>query len=887
VGVDHFDEWFKFHSYSLRVDNCPGEGMAMAGTSRVARGLEIALLIQLLACPLCASQAAKPAQEQVICKGPAELETAIANHPSAAAYDALGVYFGSRKQSGCAFRAFQKAVQTDPQSGEAHYDLGLALLNAGRIKESVVELLSAVEKMPSVTQVHTALAVALDRLNQRDAAIAEFQKALRIDPKSITALSGISKTLISERRYKEAVEVLNDAPANDSLECDLARAYSAAGETDLAMQTMLDAVKRHPVSVQAHLELGLVYRQQDRNRNAVEEFQRALELDPSSDDARVALLQTQIVLGDYASAEGPGSEYLRGSPEKFEAVVLMGEIERGLGKYAQALILFRRAVRMNPRDYKSHYGLGFVLLKQGQPREAALELRRALEIKADSGEAHFQLAAALRALGRKEEAEAELGLVEKQKHDTQEEDVAGMKANEANRELKNGDAQKAADLYREALAEDPHNAHTFYNLALALEQLGDSAAERSALESALAIDPKLAPAHNLLGLLHFEAGETQQAEQQLTTAVSLDPDFSEAYRNLAVLDGQQGKPKEAEEALRRAIQIDPRYVQAHIDLALLLKSQGRLDEAAAEIGTAIGIDASNAQAMTARGMILTGMNRREDALEDFRKAVELSPNSAGAHMNLGIALADKPDLPGALAEFSQAVRLAPSNAAAHYNLGRVFYDQRHYDQAKPELTAALALDPQIGDAHYLLGMIEEQGGDENAAESNFRKAVALMPQNGVAVYMLGQSLQHKGKKAEAVECWRKAIALNPEYADSYYSLARATAQSNPAESQASLAKFQQLQDKLHNNDRAEALGSLALTAAAQKDWPQAIAQLLEGIRVCADCNVLPILHKDLGIIYCQSGDWKNGLVELEQSQKLAPNDPEIVQSIRVAQNAQK
>ena len=82
-------------------------------------------------------------------------------------------------------------------------------------------------------------------------------------------------------------------------------------------------------------------------------------------------------------------------------------------------------------------------------------------------------------------------------------------------------------------------------------------------------------------------------------------------------------------------------------------------------------------------------------------------------------------------------------------------------------------------------------------------------------------------------------------------------------------------------DRAQTLGNFALASAAARDWPQAIAQLKEALQVCGNCSALPLLHKDLGLIYCRSGDWKNGKSELLEARKLTPNDPDVAQALRV------
>jgi len=120
-----------------------------------------------------------------------------------------------------------------------------------------------------------------------------------------------------------------------------------------------------------------------------------------------------------------------------------------------------------------------------------------------------------------------------------------------------------------------------------------------------------------------------------------------------------------------------------------------------------------------------------------------------------------------------------------------------------------------------------------------------------------------------------------------YNLSRLLVQTDPAEAKTLQSRFEALQAKRHVMDRAQTLGNFALTSAAAHDWPQAIAQLKEGLTLCGDCSALPLLHKDLGLIYCRSGDLKNGLAEMLEAQKLTPNDPEIAAALQVLGHTNK
>jgi hypothetical protein len=82
-------------------------------------------------------------------------------------------------------------------------------------------------------------------------------------------------------------------------------------------------------------------------------------------------------------------------------------------------------------------------------------------------------------------------------------------------------------------------------------------------------------------------------------------------------------------------------------------------------------------------------------------------------------------------------------------------------------------------------------------------------------------------------------------------------------------------------DRAHLLGNFALASASAHDWPQAVSQMKDALTACGDCSDLPQLHKDLGLIYCRSGDFRDGREELLIAQKLSPDDEDIRKSLQI------
>jgi tetratricopeptide (TPR) repeat protein len=77
-----------------------------------------------------------------------------------------------------------------------------------------------------------------------------------------------------------------------------------------------------------------------------------------------------------------------------------------------------------------------------------------------------------------------------------------------------GDAVKAVELYRAALATNPDEALLSYKLAKALDKTNDLVNEKAALQRAIELNPNLAEAQNQMGYLAAHGGDTVAAPKR-------------------------------------------------------------------------------------------------------------------------------------------------------------------------------------------------------------------------------------------------------------------------------------------------------------------------------------------------------------------------------------
>jgi tetratricopeptide (TPR) repeat protein len=253
-------------------------------------------------------------------------------------------------------------------------------------------------------------------------------------------------------------------------------------------------------------------------------------------------------------------------------------------------------------------------------------------------------------------------------------------------------------------------------------------------------------------------------------------------------------------------------------------------------------------------------------------------------VNLGIAMADQYDLAGGLAQFTEAIRLAPRLAKAHYNLGRFYFYTGKYEEARQELETACEIQPDYPDALYSLALTARQLNNPPRATELLQKVVALTPRNADAQYLLGQNLLQVGKTDEAIAHWKLAVQADPNQSQSLYNLARALDRQHDPEAAQYMQRFRELENRNRLFDRVQALGNFAIEAANAQNWPQALDDMKEAIQTCGECAESAHLHRNLGLIYCRTGNRQDGERELRAALQLDPKDEDAKKALAVLAN---
>src|SRR5579883_2736587 len=94
------------------------------------------------------------------------------------------------------------------------------------------------------------------------------------------------------------------------------------------------------------------------------------------------------------------------------------------------------------------------------------------------------------------------------------------------------DYAAAAEAFQHAVAINPNNARSRYNLALAQQLQGDTEGAIAGYRRAIDLDPQLIDAYTNLGNLYGELGMHEEALEIFRVALEFDPENDELYINV-------------------------------------------------------------------------------------------------------------------------------------------------------------------------------------------------------------------------------------------------------------------------------------------------------------------------------------------------------------------
>lgn len=171
-----------------------------------------------------------------------------------------------------------------------------------------------------------------------------------------------------------------------------AHRYYDDGNYEAALDTLKEALRLYPHSVELYVGLGYTRLAREEFVWARHAFERALVLDPEHDDGMVGMGESLLRFGQAEEALRLfGHVRASGCGEDLELLLTMGRALYRERLYTEARDVFEEAVELHPNSAEAAAAYGYVLHRLDEETAARRQLRRSLHLDTEYHEARIYL----------------------------------------------------------------------------------------------------------------------------------------------------------------------------------------------------------------------------------------------------------------------------------------------------------------------------------------------------------------------------------------------------------------------------------------------------------------------------------------------------------------
>jgi len=531
-----------------------------------------------------------------------------------------------------------------------------------------------------------------------------------------------------------------------------ARARQAQSHQSLeaAAEEYRAIVARNPGFAGAQLNLGIVYHQQRKYREAIKAFESTVSLQPELLGAQLFLGIDEYLVGDLKEALEHLEDALQLKPDDRQAGIYLALAHLALDQPEKAAQQLRKTARYSPEDTDIFYEEGRAYLN-GMSQGLTL-LRRA---GSDSAVYHWALAMAA------EQKNDQVSMVEE---------------------------------YLKALARDPSIAELYLRVAVPFERAGLHEMAAACFDRYKALNA----ARDVASLrLEPLADGSPAARPEILESKEV---FRSMWKAIPTVEEVTGLPPIADEPVNRALKKQMSLAKAaDLRAAVQLYLRGDYSQAIKLLGQSVDhhmdkwlsayllarcflmkSDYDAAQATLEADLasyfdlppvaLLRVEIESQLALRCFNWVVAHRPDSYLAKILLAESYAAARQDKEALAVYEEALKLAPQRLGIHLAIGRIYESQLQWESAIQEYQAELVLDSNNAMALAHLGHVCTEARDPDRAIQVIERLLENNPTDGQAYEDLGKDWTLKGDTGKAIAAYERALQYVPDEYDVHYRL---------------------------------------------------------------------------------------------------------------------
>jgi tetratricopeptide (TPR) repeat protein len=424
------------------------------------------------------------------------------------------------------------------------YCTGFYLMLDHRWEEAIVFLERSLLSNPNAERIHNYLATCYFQADKKEEAVLHIEKIAQLKPDDFSIHYTLGNIYASEDNEKGAISEYERANSSvvDGIDKDfvsdmlhrLANSYMKSGDIDNAAniyKKILDLeLTDEPVKI--HYNLGQIYVDTKKIKEAVREFVKAKKYSPHSEPISFYLALCYEELGDYDNAITELKSFIEYDPDAWLMRINLSNIYEKVKQYEyaelereKALVILEERVSKGSQGLREYITLSQLFQRNGKNKKAVETLKTAISnVKNEDdealGEVRFMLASIYYEMNNHKNVVEELEkALEIDPDNHQANNFLGYFFIEQGEQL-----DKAMDLIKKALSVNPENAAYLDSLGWAYYKLAKEDDEKIMLAlqklieaSNYAEDPEIM---GHIGDVYYSLGFWEKAQGQWKNALS-------------------------------------------------------------------------------------------------------------------------------------------------------------------------------------------------------------------------------------------------------------------------------------------------------------------------------------------------------------------------------
>ncbi|ANN63462.1 hypothetical protein SZ47_09765 [Brachyspira hyodysenteriae] len=366
---------------------------------------------------------------------------------------------------------------------------------------------------------------------------------------------------------------------------------------DKIEQLAYDSIEKYNDDEYLYFNRGLEKIESKLYEEAIEDFNKIIELNPKDRDAYFFRGLTKTGLKLYEEAIEDFNEAIKLNLKNWESYFARGVSKSSLKLYEEAIEDFNKSIELNSDNEEAYFNRGIAKVKLARYEEAIVDFNKTIKLNPKNEKAYFNRG------------------------------IAKIESKKYGKDIE--DFNKAIEL-------NPDNEEAYFNRGIAKVKLARYEEAIVDFNKSIELNPKNEKAYFNRGIAKIKLARYEEAIVDFNKAIKLNKNYEKAYSNRGIAKVKLARYEKAIVDFNKSIELNPDNEEAYSNRGIAKVKLARYKKAIVDFNKVIELNPNDENAYLVRGVLKIILEIYEEAIVDFNKTIKLNPKNEKAYYYRGI-----------------------------------------------------------------------------------------------------------------------------------------------------------------------------------------------------------------------------------------------------------